>query len=200
MDIVSKRRNRQRIRVSFALVLAELYEKYYLMMLYRASAMTETNHNDACNLSSMINSIFQKDTSPNDFIHPKDEEINKSIEYYNEYKDLLSKLDKDEIVIIESFMKYLYYNRNYIFLNNVIELESFIYSMKYVRLWICGMATIECVRNNIGNISIFNGKFIRKDSCILRKNLLTLEREYQTFRNKKINRLNKKNKVWEKLK
>ena len=88
---LSERYQRRALDVALACKLTHTYGKYHLAMLHSELAFSEEliTYQQAERSADIMNQITIFHSSPSDFLHTKDENIDDSINTYLEYKRLV---------------------------------------------------------------------------------------------------------------
>ena len=109
---LSERYQRRALDVTLACKLTHAYGKYHLAMLHRELAFSEerTTYQQAERSANIMNQITIFHSSPSDFLHTKDENIDDSIDTYLEYKKLVEEYADEQFVpsIVKEFCKMVY--------------------------------------------------------------------------------------------
>lgn len=126
-----------------------------------------TTLKEAQNVSKLINTIFGKNTTPYEFMHPVDQVANESVEYFEHYRNALSKCMFDQR-ILDGFAKW-YVHSGF----ETAFLKCNIGFILYIGLAMIENANgtiskkemddfIENVMNNENNLFSFNAKRVKR--------------------------------------
>jgi hypothetical protein len=170
-------------------VLSEAYYRYQMFYLSESLLKHKTDYKTAENTSFLINSIFNGETTPADFIKSQDETINEVIEKYNEYNNFLNEtlLDKE---VIDAFCRAAEHNSRTLLKTNSVgfqnQIEALIrYNTKEV--------TKEQIQNALVDYCIFTKKTKKMNFTLFKKTVYSIEKLYTEILEKKVNRKKKKN-------
>ena len=177
------------IRLIRLYILSEAYYRYQIFYLSESLLKNKTDYKTAEKTSFFINSIFNGDTSPSDFIKTQDEAANEVIDNYNEYKRFLENtfLNKE---VVDAFCRSVEHNsRTTLKINSV----GFTNQISELIRYNCGEVTKKQIENALVDYCIFTKKPKKMNFRLFKKTVYSIENLYTEILKKKINRKLKKN-------
>lgn len=170
------------------------YEHFKMMMIHRVLSMAEGfKYNEASNFSSVMNEIFGIESKADDFLVSKDSEIDKSIEFYDNFKQIVecSGLDYDETL---ACCKAIYYSKHYSWINT----DGYIYMPRYLENFMMyltdSMSKEEMERRFVYFKLWERGKPTKANFALVRRTFRDVETIINEVRAKRFKRERKKRK------
>lgn len=168
------------------------YEQFKMMMIHRVLSIDGGFHyNEASNFSSAMNEIFGMESKVDDFLVNKDSEMNKSIEFYNNFKKIVveAELDYDEML---ACCKAIYYNKTFSWINS----DGYIYMPIYLEnffLYINGNISKEEMKRRFVYFKLWEkGKPTKGNFALVRRTFREVENIISEVKAKRLKRERKK--------
>lgn len=183
----SAKTNRRNERLLRLYILSEAYFKYQMFYLNQCVVNNNTDYKTAESTSMLINTIFNGQTKPADFIKTEDEATNEVIEKYKDYQKFLDKtyLDKS---IVDAFCKASEHS-----FGTTLKINSTGFSYQIIALFHYnnGGITKQELQDALVDYCIFTKKTKKLNTKLFKKTVTSIEKLYTEILDKKIIRLHK---------
>lgn len=181
----TSRRNTRLVRLY---VLSEAYFKYQMFYLNQCTLNHKNNYQLAENTSMMINTIFNGQTKPTDFIKSEEEAVNDVIDKHKDYQGFLNKTFLDKTVV-DAFCKASEHN-----LGTILKINStgFSSQISALILYNAGEITKEQLHSALIDYCIFTKTTKKLNTRLFKKTITSIEKLYTEILNKKTIRQHKK--------
>lgn len=183
----SAKTNRRNERLLRLYILSEAYFKYQMFYLNQCMVNNNTDYKTAESTSMLINTIFNGQTSPADFIKTEDEATNEVIEKYKDYQKFLDKTNLDKS-IVDAFCKASEHS-----FRTTLKINSTGFSYQIIALihYNNGNITKEQLQDALVDYCIFTKKTKKLNTKLFKSTVTSIEKLYTEILNKKISRLYK---------
>ncbi len=156
---------RHRIRAMEAVLACKLtltYGRYHIMMDLRQLALSEEHlsYQQAEIMAGILSQMSLLETKTTDLLRSQDEEIDESIQTYEEYRNYLNLFKGGWFVpeVVELFCKRVYEADDYYGFKAFCNLYYYVYAEELL-LYQLGEIEYEEFASNFQELSLFNGKF-----------------------------------------
>ncbi len=175
--IKSEKHNSRLNRLLKLIILISSYHHYTQAVLYSKAAGAENSIPEAESMSEFINSFFQQDSDPSDFIHKESDMVEKAFEHYDKLKEWYQLAQTTDYITpkqIRAFCNAVEYG------NRVFSLKcsEFLYYPKYLNALLCYL-TNACVWGNVRDsfieYSVYTDEIRQVDSKLFRKSIIIIE-------------------------
>lgn len=191
MDTKSKL-NREYARMKRVLnlfLLVNAYHHYTLLELHTNILKSDNSYKDAESMSGMINSLFNRETKPSDFIHDNQEVANEALDNYESLQMWLSSAEENNITpqSVIAFCKAVEYGEKVIWLKTLGHL----YYPEYLRnliLYMTGAISRNDLMERFIEYSVFTQTTHKASFVHFRKSLLKIEELYNAIDSKQKSR------------
>jgi hypothetical protein len=180
-DIATIKRHKRSLRLWKLCVLANAYYKYQIFYLNECLLKHDTDYKQAENTSMLINSIFNGETVPADFVKSQEESENELIEKHQDYQDYLnqSMLDKETV---DAFCKASEHGKSSLLkINSII----FVKQIETLLTYNFGLITKEQAEKGILDYCIFSRKPKKLNTKLFKNTVYFIERLYNEIESKK---------------
>ncbi|KAA6348671.1 hypothetical protein EZS27_003904 [termite gut metagenome] len=170
------RKQRQRNRIFKLFFIVSMYNIFYQMTLKSRVLNCSNSFEAAEKTATLMNMIFpDKDISPREFIHDRNEVSNEVIQEYESYKSLLSYCETAGVSrrTLEAFCNKELYEKS-IF---ILPFDHFYYEtyLGAILDYLNGITTIENMKSNFFEISLFTKGKKAANLCRFRKAMIKIE-------------------------
>lgn len=144
-------------------------------------------YESAENTSYLIKCLFNRDICPADLMETDDEMANEIIRLNQIYRIFERGFNKFDNSVLVSFYKYIYYRYHspYNAMDDYLTWPEMLMAFdSYAR----GNIDLKTLKENIGFISLFQNKFVQKDSKGFRRDMINLYRIFREIYAKKVKR------------
>lgn len=178
---VKYRQDRRSSRLIELYFLSQAYHKYQLFNLCKCALNNSTEYNSSENTSMLMNTIFDLETTPSDFIQTQDEANNELLEKYLDYKSFLDKSDLDKLVV-DAFCKASEHN-----FGTMLKINSvpFMFQIEVLIDYNLGLITIKQLRESFVDYCIFTKKTKKINTRLFKKIIHSIEKLYSEISTKR---------------
>lgn len=179
-----KRKYWQRIRVCKVLLIVNAYSAYHLMQSHTTAASNTLSYVEAEKVSSVMNELFNAQSTAKDFLFDKDEQCDKAIDSYNTLKKILdgcSEVLKDSVL---TFCKSVYDDGTI----PRLKVEGFIFYPSYLSAllgYVDGFISFLQLRHAIAKVRLWDKALQLVDSSEFREDFLRIEELFDRITNEK---------------
>ncbi|MGZ9676419.1 hypothetical protein [Flavobacterium sp. GNP001] len=185
---VQYRKGQRCLRLSDLYVLSKAYHKYHVFYLGKYVLNHSKEYNSCESTSMLMNTIFNLETTPADFIQTQDEATNELIEYYQDYQSFLDKSHLDKQVL-DAFCKA--YEHNF---GTMLKINSvtFIFQVEALLEYNIGLITKKELHERLVDYCIFSQRTKKLNTSVFKKTIHSIEKLYSEILNKRAVRQRKK--------
>jgi hypothetical protein len=178
---VKYRQDRRCLRLFDLYVLSKAYYHYQLFYLSKC-ALNHSIEYDTDEITSMLmNTIFNLETTPADFIQTQDEANNEIIEKYQEYESFLDKSYLDKLVV-DAFCKAFEHNFGTMLKINSVSL---LFQIRALLDYNRGLITKKQIQERMVDYCIFSKKTKKLNTRLFKKTIHSIEKLYTEILNKR---------------
>lgn len=185
---VKYRQDRRTLRLFDLYVLCKAYHHYQLFYLSKC-ALNHSIEYDTDEMTSMLmNTIFNLETTPADFIQTQDEANNELIEKYQDYESFLDKSYLDRLVV-DAFCKAFEHN-----FGTMLEINSvsLLFQIRALLDYNRGLITKKELYERLVDYCIFSQRTKKLNTSLFKKTIHSIEKLYSEILNKRAVRQRKK--------
>ncbi len=177
---VKYRQDRRSLRLFDLYVLSKAYHHYQLFYLCKCTLNHSIEYNTGKSTSMLMNSIFNLETTPADFIQTQDVANNELIEKYQEYESFLDKSYLDKLVV-DAFCKVFEHN-----FGTMLKINSvaFLFQIEALLDYNIGLITKKQIKERMVDYCIFSKKTKQLNTRLLKKTIHSIEKLYTEILNK----------------
>ncbi|MFT5244457.1 MAG: hypothetical protein ACI8QQ_002397, partial [Psychroserpens sp.] len=178
---IKYRQDRRCVRLYDLCVLSKAYHKYQVFYLSKYALNHSKEYNSGERTSMLMNTIFDLETTPADFIQTQDEATNELIENYQDYQIFLDKSHLDKQVL-DVFCKAFEHNFGTMLKINSVAFVGQIQALMEYNL---GLITKKQMQKRIVDYCIFSQKTKKLNTRLFKRTIHSIEKLYTEILSKK---------------
>ena len=185
---VQYRKGQRCLRLCDLYILSTAYRKYQVFHLSKDALNHSKEYNLCESTSALMNTIFNLETTPADFIQTQDEETNELIENYQDYQSFLNKCNLDKQVV-DAFCKAVEHNFGVMF---KLKFVVFIHQVEALLEYNIGFITKKELHERLVDYCVFSQRKKKLNQSVFKKTIHSIEKLYSEILNKRAVRQRKK--------